>query len=227
MTNILRQLKKSIGKHFYRGGLFHPTNNYSRMLDRYRPVGSRKILNVGSGGYDPVPGAINIDPFRGGEGTVRAFGESLPFEDGSVDAVFNGGLMEHVKDPQKIIDEAWRVLKIGGELYIELPLLQPFHAAPEDYQRWTVSGLRHLCRNFEELEIGITNGPGSAIAWVMVEYFQLWPKSALGKKIAKNLAKILFFPLKYLDRFLLSRPEVFNVTCGMYFLGRKTGNKKQ
>lgn len=215
------KLKKKLGRHFYRDGIFHPTNNYSKMLDRYKDLQGRKIVNVGSGGYNPVPGAINVDPYRGGPGTVRAFGENLPFESETVDVVFNGGLLEHVAEPQKIIDEAWRVLKVGGELYIELPLLNPYHAAPGDYHRWTISGVRHLCRNFTELEVGVTNGPGSAIAWVLVEYAQLWAESRAIKFIFKNTAKIAVFPLKYFDRFLLHRPDVYNVTGGMYFLGRK------
>lgn len=196
------------------------------MLDRYRDVRGRKIINVGSGGYDPVPGAINVDPYRGGPDTVRAFGERLPFADDSVDAVMNGGLLEHVKEPQKIIDEAWRVLKPGGELYIELPLVQPYHAAPGDYQRWTISGVRWLCRDFRELEIGVTNGPGSGIAWILVEYVQLWVGNKFLKKFLKNITKILVSPLKYLDRFLLNNPDVYNVTGGMYFLGRKEGSPK-
>ncbi|OGE78156.1 MAG: hypothetical protein A2751_03280 [Candidatus Doudnabacteria bacterium RIFCSPHIGHO2_01_FULL_46_14] len=217
----MQKLKKIIGRHFYRGGIFHPTSNYSRGLERYRDVAGRKIVNVGSGGYDPVPGAINVDPYRMGPNTLKAFGENLPFADASVDVVFNGGLLEHVKEPQKIVDEAWRVLKPGGELYMEIPFLQPYHEAPGDYQRWTISGVRHLCRNFQELEIGIANGPGSAIAWILVEYAQMWPKSKLFKQIMKNLAKIAVSPLKYLDRFLLRRPEALNAAMGIYFLGRK------
>lgn len=220
-------LKKTLGRHFYRGGIFHPTKNYSKVLTRYRDVKGRKIVNVGSGGYDPVPGAINVDPYRGGPNTVRAFGETLPFADETVDVVFNGGLLEHVQEPQKIIDEAWRVLKVGGELYIELPFLQPFHEAPGDYHRWTISGVRFLCRDFRELEVGVTNGPGSGIAWILVEYAKTWPQSRFFKALFKNIAKVLVSPLKYLDYFLISRPDVYNVTGGMYFLGRKESSEKK
>jgi SAM-dependent methyltransferase len=220
------QIKKTLGKSFYRGGIFYPTNNYSRVLARYKNLQGKKIINVGSGGYDPVPGAVNVDPYRGGPNTIKAFGENLPFLDESVDVVFNGGLLEHVKEPQVIINEAWRVLKVGGELYIEFPFLQPYHEAPGDYQRWTLSGMRLLCRNFKELQTGITNGPGSGIAWILVEYAQLWPKSAFFKFVFKNSMKILVAPLKYLDYFLLSRPDVSKVAGGMYFLGRKEASQK-
>src|SRR3989344_2019787 len=100
--NLLQRLKKKIGKNFYRGGIFHPTANYSHVLDRFRADPKRKIINIGSGGYDPVPGAINIDPYRTGPNTIKAFGENLPFENESVDVAFSGGVLEHVKAPQKV-----------------------------------------------------------------------------------------------------------------------------
>lgn len=219
--NILTKLKKRLGRHFYRGGIFHPTKNYSRVLERYKDLQGRKFINIGSGGYDRIPGAINVDPYRGGPDTIRAFGEDLPFEDDSIDVAFCGGVLEHVKEPQQIVDEVLRVLKPGGEFYLEVGFLEPFHEAPEDYNRWTVNGLRFLCRSFEELEVGISNGPGSAVAWILVEYAQIFPRHAFFRFLLKNLTKIAAFPLKYLDRFLLTRKNVFNVAQGLYFLGRK------
>jgi len=218
---LLQRVKKRLGRHFYRGGVFHPTANYSLVLDRFRGYKGKKIINIGSGGYDPVPGAINIDPYRTGLNTVKAFGEDLPFDDESVDVAFSGAVLEHVKEPQKVIDEAWRVLKYGGEVYIEVPMLAPYHAAPEDYYRWTISGLREMCNRFDEIEVGVTGGPGSALAWILVEFAQILPKSKFFRQLFKNLAKVFVSPLKYFDRFLIKRDNVYTVVSGIYFLGRK------
>ena len=219
--NLIQRLKKKLGRHFYRGGFFHPTANYSRVLDRYRSLKDKKIINIGSGGYDPVPGAINIDPYREGPNTIKAFGEKLPFVEESIDVAFSGGVLEHVKEPKKIVDEVYRVLKYGGEIYVEVPMLAPYHAAPEDYYRWTISGLRELCGRFEEVETGVTSGPGSALAWILMEFVQIVPTSKFFRFVFKNLAKIVLSPLKYFDRFLLKRDNVFHVVGGIYFLGRK------
>lgn len=218
---MLTRIKKKLGKHFIRGGIFHPTSNYSRVLRRFRDQPGKKIINIGSGGYDPVPGAVNVDPYRGGPGTIRAFGENLPFEDSSLDVVICAAVLEHVKEPEKIVAEAYRVLKTGGELYIEIPFLQPYHAAPEDYHRWTISGLRFLCRHFNESEVGLTNGPGSGLAWILVEYVQLLSDRPRVKFIFKNLMKILVFPLKYIDSWLLKRKNAVVIASGLYFLGKK------
>ena len=45
--------------------------------------------------------------------------ENLPFRDGFFDAVFLFDVIEHVKNPKISIDEAFRVLKPGGILYVE------------------------------------------------------------------------------------------------------------
>ena len=50
---------------------------------------------------------------------------SLPFEDSSFDIVFHQGLLEHFRNPEKILKENVRVLKEGGLLLIDVP--QRFH----------------------------------------------------------------------------------------------------
>ena len=100
-------------------------------------------------------------------------------------------------------------------------MIAPYHAAPQDYYRWTVSGLREMCGQFEEIEVGVTGGPGSALAWILVEFVQILPKNVFLRFVFKNLAKIAASPLKYLDRFLIKRDNVLSVVSGIYFLGRK------
>ena len=41
----------------------------------------------------------------------------------------------------------FRVLKPGGYIYSEVPFLQGFHADPDDYQRYTLQGLKILFNN--------------------------------------------------------------------------------
>jgi len=50
-----------------------------------------------------------------------ANGESLPFTDSSFDEVFLAGSLEHVTNPSLALEEAFRVLKPGGKLTIDVP----------------------------------------------------------------------------------------------------------
>lgn len=48
-------------------------------------------------------------------------GESIPLPDSSVDLVVCHTVLEHVRDPKKVLSEIARVLRPGGEAHIELP----------------------------------------------------------------------------------------------------------
>ena len=78
----------------------------------------------------------------------------LKFEDNSFSAVVCWSILEHVPYPQKAIAELYRVLKPGGEIWVQLPFLFPYHEAPEDYWRVTPDGLRIWMEAFNESGCG-------------------------------------------------------------------------
>ena len=222
LARLSRRIHAAIDRHFYRGGVFHKTRNHSTLISRIAAVPDLgRILNVGAGGYRLLPGAINVDPFRVRPGDVRAFGEALPFADASIDCVICSAVLEHVPDPHAIIEEIYRVLKVGGLVYIEVPFLQPFHAAPDDYSRVTLPGLRRWLRHFEEIEAGACSGPGSAVGWILVEYVSLWFRDRFLSRLATYAMQVLVSPLKYLDPYLMRRPASVGLASGIYFYGTR------
>jgi|CXWL01.1.fsa_nt_gi SAM-dependent methyltransferase len=48
-------------------------------------------------------------------------GERLPFGDNSFDLVISLAVLEHVTDAERVVEEAFRVLKSGGYAYFEVP----------------------------------------------------------------------------------------------------------
>ena len=48
-------------------------------------------------------------------------GESLPYPDASIDIVFSSNVLEHVENPERVMNEAWRVLAPGGILQMVVP----------------------------------------------------------------------------------------------------------
>lgn len=78
----------------------------------------------------------------------------MPFPDGSFDIVVCNAVLEHVPYPQKAIKELVRVLKPGGEIWIEIPWMQPFHEVPKDYWRATPDGLRVWMEGMQEIKCG-------------------------------------------------------------------------
>lgn len=207
---------------FYRGGIFHPTMGLKLNWENEfrQAVKDRKlILNIGAGQHDKA-GTISIDPAYETEDAmhVKARGENLPYSDNSVDMVVCGAVLEHVESPSEIVKEIHRVLKAEGTMYVDIPFLYPFHKAPSDYNRLTQEGLDYLCRDFVKIESGMAMGTHSALAQIIVFYFQNISGYPLVSKILKNIAKIVVSPLKYLDKVYSGTPILAG---GFYFYGKK------
>lgn len=68
----------------------------------------------------------------------------LPLRERAFDAALNIVTLEHVREPQQVLQEIARVLKPGGRLLIVVPHEWEEHQTPHDYFRYTRYGLSHL-----------------------------------------------------------------------------------
>lgn len=74
----------------------------------------------------------------------------IPFKNCSFDCVLLFNVLEHIFDYQRVIDEAGRVLKDGGTMYLFVPFLFSVHRAnysssiTDDYFRFTDSALKKI-----------------------------------------------------------------------------------
>jgi len=76
--------------------------------------------------------------------------ENLEFPDDTFDAAVCWSVLEHVPHPDRAVAELHRVLKPGGEIWVQLPFLFPYHESPRDYWRVTPDGLRLWMQAFDE-----------------------------------------------------------------------------
>ena len=74
---------------------------------------------------------------------------SMPqIADGSYDALFCSGVLEHVDDCHAAVRECGRILRPGGVFLVGVPFAQRIHRAPQDFWRFTEHGARYLLRAF-------------------------------------------------------------------------------
>jgi SAM-dependent methyltransferase len=87
---------------------------------------------------------------------VRAMPE---IADGSFNAVFCSGVLEHVDEPWAAVAECYRILTAGGVFLVGVPFQQPLHRVPADFWRFTEYGTRHLLRAFRVDEVRAIGDP--------------------------------------------------------------------
>ena len=148
--------------------------------------------------------------------------QQIPFEARTFDGVVAQAVLEHVADPERAVDEIWRVLKPGGLVYSETPFLQQVHAGAYDFTRYTHLGHRRLFRRFDELDSGAACGPGMALAWAWRGFLQSFFGDGLGRTAATVAAHFTGFWLVRLDAYLCRRPAAFDCASSYFFLGAKS-----
>ena len=138
-------------------------------LDRFIAAHAtdRRTLDIGAqngpyGAHFPHRVGLDIRPGAG----VRIIGDAqaLGIRDAAFEVVLCTEVLEHLPEPQKAIDEIFRVLEPGGSLLLTTRFLFPIHDAPHDYFRFTKYGLRHLLRRFEIVELREETGTVGTLA---------------------------------------------------------------
>jgi SAM-dependent methyltransferase len=204
-----------------------PVYGDKRPLNRFLDSVEGVVLNIGSGNSPKRKGVVNVDLMDYENVDIVCDIHTLPFKDNSVDAIMSIAVFEHVREPQAVLKEVYRVLKPGGRVFSVIPFMQPFHASPHDYQRYTLPGIEFLHRDFQKIESGVFSGPVSGALWVLQECFA--SILSLGSANLRNLLTIflmcLTWPIKFLDIFAMQLRTSQNVASNFYFHGEKSASQ--
>ena len=144
---------------------------------------------------------LNIHP--GENIDVVSDGTHYPFDDETFDKIMLRCLLEHVEDPKIILKETTRILKPKGKIVIEVPFINPIHAAPDDFYRFTPNGLKKIIQdqNLRIEKIFYVEDYNWAIKWI------LWQNLKENEKFGfVFLIKMVF--LKYIINPIIFRPEI-------------------
>ena len=215
--------------------LQHPVYNFPyELIDRFyfdeqgRP---RRIVSLGGGPsrFQPFEINLNIQRFDGVD--LIADAHRLPFPDQSLDGVHANATLEHVEDPRAVAREIHRVLKPGGQVFTIHPFLHPYHAHPRDYHRFSYDTIRLVFGDFEPIWMGVNVGPHYGILkWIetyILTYFPVF--LPFGKRKITRAAQLafwlLFFWVKYLDRWIFHLDSAHILAHNTLYIGRKPGNQ--
>ena len=228
-SKTVKRIERLLPRLFWK---LNARDNLSRFIERIlRENRTPRILVIGGGilgdGMDAVlsNSAVQLIVTDVAFGPRTGFivdAHDIPFKDHTFDGVIAQSVLEHVADPYRCVAEIHRVLKKTGRVYAEIPFVFQVHGGRYDFTRFTYLGLRRLFRRFEEEDVGVLTGPGSALA-MSGRYFMLsFVTSRIARFIMSGLACLLFFWLKYFDLILISRPAALDASMELFFTGRKS-----
>jgi len=186
------------------------------------------VLDVGAG-CRPVyfDNVVNYEIVPYDSTDVLGVAEELPFRDGVFDAVISVAVLEHVKDPFRCAAEMVRVLKPGGDLYCEVPLLQPVHGYPNHYYNMTHQGLRNLFASLVTVDrvwVPSHMHPMWALTWILRSWSEGLDESTRSRFLDLPVRELLrdpaaFAGLDFVAR--LSDAKCTELACGNALVGRK------
>ena len=145
----------------------------------YSDLFTGNVLNAGAGNRDIsalVSGRLyNQDISTGLHNSNIDFYSPLheiPTADAFFNTVICNAVLEHVANPDEIMDEFARVCAPGGTLYLTIPFMQPEHRDPTDYQRYTIDGISLLCERhgFSVVEAHAVHSVYTTLAWIADEW---------------------------------------------------------
>ncbi|RJS78529.1 SAM-dependent methyltransferase [Methanophagales archaeon] len=120
----------------------------------------------------------------------------LPFESESFDTILSTQVLEHVPEPKRMLEEAYRVLKKGGYLILTAPMTWGLHEIPNDYYRYTKYGLKYLAESvgFKIVYIKPRAGFWGVIGQMLsswIYYYRGAPRSLIGEGVKRILCAVV------------------------------------
>lgn len=116
----------------------------------------------------------------------------------SYEVILCSGLLEHIPDPQGLLDAFHRILTPGGKLILSASAVFSFHGCPHDYFHFTPYSLRLLLKDWRTVSIRGTSQPFETIG-ILLQRITLQCEMARPLRL---LVELTAHVLPFFDRFI-------------------------
>lgn len=149
----------------------------------------------------------------------------LPTKSAVADTVTSISLIEHLCEPQTMLNEAFRILKSGGYLILQVPWQWLTHEEPYDYFRYTPYGLKYVFTKAGFVDVYVEPSSGFFSMFILkFNYFTV--RYIKGPKLIRWIIKAVFIPIWFIGQLLAPFLDKFDrnwsyETIGYYITARK------
>lgn len=98
----------------------------------------------------------------------------IPVESEVADTIISWSVMEHLCEPQTMLNESYRILKLGGVMILQVPWQWWIHEGPYDFYRYTPYGLKYMFEKAGFSDVVVEPMAGFFTMWILkINYFSL------------------------------------------------------
>lgn len=152
---------------------------------------------------------------------VADLNRPLPIKSSVANTVISFSVLEHLYNPQKLLNEAFRILVSGGSFMIQIPWQWHVHEAPYDYFRYTPFGIEYLLKEagFRDVQVSSQGGFFSMIA-LKLNYFSL--RLIRGPRfirwVVRSVLAMFWFALQKMAPYLDKLDKNWSLEAPCYFI---------
>jgi len=151
---------------------------------------------------DYFPNAFTVTKRKNKEADLHVdlfYRDIANLEKGKYRTIICTGLLEHVPDPQRLIDDIHELLPPGGKLVLSASSVFSIHEGPNDYFHFTPFGIHELMENWSMVEVYGSSQPFETLGILMQ---RILLQCEIRSKAIKVLISILARQIYRLDKYI-------------------------
>jgi len=96
---------------------------------------------------------MTLDISRENKPDIVSDAHDIKWKSNYFNTVIATEVLEHCYNPQKVVDEIYRILKKDGACILSTRFIYPYHPDPKDFYRFTNDSLKYLFKKFRKVEV--------------------------------------------------------------------------
>ncbi|WP_448375911.1 methyltransferase domain-containing protein [Fervidobacterium sp.] len=178
-------------------------NYLDEFLERYSDLYKGTLVDLGCGEapYKPyflqfVDKYVGVDWVESAQykpDVISDLNRKIDLPDDFADTLISISVLEHLCEPQRFLNECFRILKKGGYMFIQVPWQWTVHSPPHDYFRYTPFALDYMLRKSGFIDIKVEPA-GGIFSTIVLKLNYLSLRLIRGPLYVRLLVKYVLVP---------------------------------